>query len=423
MIAYEQMLFGFRDLTRIHGSALYKAAVPAMMSTIFLAVLDVGVDAPKPLVVDGQLAVMPLMGHPYAVGAIVVFFSFLLTFRLNFAYGRYMEGATAVHLMVSKWLDCAMTLASFHYQSNQFFNIKPPTYGEKSNNIRKTPIIAGAASAITEAGCRERSFELAYMHYMQSAQNLKEQEQRNSLGSRAKRIFTLGMSGRYKRTRSDPSMRTRHSNDRGKRIFLSEFEEQQQRYYDDQHQQDDQNSSNDGGEQKTTPSGGRRIPVPLRFQQNFVRAASKLSLVQPPTSPSTRDDTTSAASIGGSTTDPISLSEREAPATMTSITASTSAATSGTDTALSSLSERNTSIGGVAGSTGINVSSTLTTNNSSNKGSLMRKFNIPKPSLFLEQMAHLFSLLSAVSMASLRNDNPCAEVRLDDVGKFSFVGH
>jgi hypothetical protein len=38
--------------------------------------------------------------------------SLLITFRLNFAYGRYSEGATTVYGMISKFLDCAMILVS-----------------------------------------------------------------------------------------------------------------------------------------------------------------------------------------------------------------------------------------------------------------------------------------------------------------------
>lgn len=58
--------------------------------------------------------------------------SFLLTFRLNYSYGRYWEGATSVHQMLSKWMDCAMCLGAYHYQSEQFKDIAPPTLGTTS---------------------------------------------------------------------------------------------------------------------------------------------------------------------------------------------------------------------------------------------------------------------------------------------------
>jgi Bestrophin, RFP-TM, chloride channel len=46
-----------------------------------------------------------------------------------------MEAATAVHEMMSKWLDCAMCLGAFHYQSNQFDDIKPPAFGSLDSTV------------------------------------------------------------------------------------------------------------------------------------------------------------------------------------------------------------------------------------------------------------------------------------------------
>jgi len=66
--------------------------------------------------------------------------SFLLTFRLNYSYSRYWEGATAVHQMTSKWLDCAVCMSAFHYQSAQFDDIKPPTYGTLDRGVTKDQI-------------------------------------------------------------------------------------------------------------------------------------------------------------------------------------------------------------------------------------------------------------------------------------------
>ena len=82
----------------------------------------------------------------------------LITLRLNFAYSRYWEGATSVCVVISKWLDVGILLVrlqciilsifqliymlcahlrpslffdqgAFHYQSSQFDEIRPPTFG------------------------------------------------------------------------------------------------------------------------------------------------------------------------------------------------------------------------------------------------------------------------------------------------------
>lgn len=120
MIVYQSGMFGIWNLFRMHGSPVYKVALPTIGSTaflLFLAYVDTEFDRKR----DIQ--------HPYPLTAFIGFFSFLLTFRLNFAYQRYWEGATAVHHMLSKWLDVAMTLAAWHYQSHAYDDIKPPAFG------------------------------------------------------------------------------------------------------------------------------------------------------------------------------------------------------------------------------------------------------------------------------------------------------
>ena len=120
MIVYQSGIFGLRNLLRMNGSPVYKVAVPTSVSTIFLLFL-----ASVETTYDRQRDIK----HPYPLTAFIGFFSFLLTFRLNYAYQRYWEGATAVHQMLSKWLDVAMTLAAWHYQSHAYDDIKPPAFG------------------------------------------------------------------------------------------------------------------------------------------------------------------------------------------------------------------------------------------------------------------------------------------------------
>lgn len=145
MIIYEQNLFGLNNLGRVHGSAAYKVLLPTMLSTLIIFLfnwysLDDGRESRDDRIVQ----------HPYGVGAFISVFSFLLTFRLNYAYQRYWEGASAVHQMQSKWLDVGMTIAAFHYQSNRFDDIKPPTLG--GDDKEREPDIVG----------RVRNFESNY---------------------------------------------------------------------------------------------------------------------------------------------------------------------------------------------------------------------------------------------------------------------
>ena len=91
MIVYQSGMFGIWNLFRMHGSPVYKVALPTLGSTVFLLFLAY---------VDTEFDRQRDIQHPYPLTAFIGFFSFLLTFRLNFAYQRYWEGATAVHHML-----------------------------------------------------------------------------------------------------------------------------------------------------------------------------------------------------------------------------------------------------------------------------------------------------------------------------------
>merc|ERR1719329_319164 len=125
MIPYAGKLFNFDLLLRVHGSAVYKAIVPSAVSTaIYLLLYYFMADGSDLDMIDSRL-----LSHPYALAALVSAFTFMLTFRANFGYNRYWEGCTAIHHMHSKWLDMAMHLAAFHYQSAKYDHRKPPSYG------------------------------------------------------------------------------------------------------------------------------------------------------------------------------------------------------------------------------------------------------------------------------------------------------
>lgn len=100
MIVYQSGIFGLQNLLRMQGSPVYKVIVPTACSTGFLLLVAHG---PR-IDLHEERSVQ----HPYSLAAFIGFFSFLLTFRLNYSYQRYWEGATAVHHMLSKWVRQTM---------------------------------------------------------------------------------------------------------------------------------------------------------------------------------------------------------------------------------------------------------------------------------------------------------------------------
>lgn len=67
--------------------------------------------------------------HPYPMGALISALTFLLAFRANFSYNRYWESMTTVYQMHSKWLDVGMELAAFHLQAAVYQRRRPPAFG------------------------------------------------------------------------------------------------------------------------------------------------------------------------------------------------------------------------------------------------------------------------------------------------------
>ncbi len=114
----------FSTLFRINGSALYRAIFPSIFSTGILGVVHFTSDDPSSDFEERWFH------HPYPIACMMVAFTFLLTFKLNFSYNRYWEACTAIHQMHSKWLDVGMELAAFHLQSEKFAHLRPPAFGE-----------------------------------------------------------------------------------------------------------------------------------------------------------------------------------------------------------------------------------------------------------------------------------------------------
>mmetsp|Transcript_2684 Transcript_2684/g.4053 ORF Transcript_2684/g.4053 Transcript_2684/m.4053 type:complete len:467 (-) Transcript_2684:132-1532(-) len=120
MIKYTSGAYGIQALLRFHGSAAYKALLPSLFSVLVYVVLDM---------VTALNYDPDMVQHPYALGALIVAFTFLLSFKATFSYNRYWEAVTAVHQMHSKWLDVGMNLVSFHLQSD-IYKKKPPAFGQ-----------------------------------------------------------------------------------------------------------------------------------------------------------------------------------------------------------------------------------------------------------------------------------------------------
>lgn len=240
MIQYENSSFGFLNLLRIQGSPVYKVALPTCLSTGLLLFLDI---ARARNDYDD-----PVVKHSYAVGAFIGFFSILLTFRLNFAYSRYWEGATAIHQMISKWTDAAMILAAFHYQSESFKGVHPPSFASHPTatavDLQRRRVLSNTPSM---------SSTIDHVQFLQ-AQAEEEQKKR-----KPRSLF-----GR--RTRKENELQKRKSvlgNDinTGASVVVKFL---------------NRTSSQRGGDERS------RIPIPLRFQERFQQASASVREVPDP---------------------------------------------------------------------------------------------------------------------------------------------
>lgn len=126
MIIYHQGSRIYQTIFRVHGSALYKSFLPALLSTgILVAISFSSSDVPPHTQQDDRW-----FHHPYPIAALISAFTFLLTFKTSFSYNRYWEACTALHLMHSKWMDVGMEIAAWHLQSKRYEDIKPPCFGD-----------------------------------------------------------------------------------------------------------------------------------------------------------------------------------------------------------------------------------------------------------------------------------------------------
>mmetsp|Transcript_93530 Transcript_93530/g.270216 ORF Transcript_93530/g.270216 Transcript_93530/m.270216 type:complete len:719 (-) Transcript_93530:155-2311(-) len=118
MITYNRSAFGLNLIFQVHGSAVYRAVLPSLIAVGFFFLWHNYYEEKQDL------------GHPYAVGALIASASFLVVFRANQGYARYWEGCTAVHHMMSKWMDATTHAGVYHLQCDHYKDIKPPSYFE-----------------------------------------------------------------------------------------------------------------------------------------------------------------------------------------------------------------------------------------------------------------------------------------------------
>ena len=121
MIKYNSDVFGIQALFVWHGSAVFRGLLPASISTCLLVLCY---NYLSEIVTDEEFIM-----HPYVISVYILVLGYMLVFRLNYSYQRYWEAASQIHHMTSKWLDSAICLASFHYQSTQYDNQRPLTFG------------------------------------------------------------------------------------------------------------------------------------------------------------------------------------------------------------------------------------------------------------------------------------------------------
>ena len=121
MIPYNRSAYGLNLLFWIHGSAVYRSVVPSLISVGFFFLIRSNVGGINQAFGEN-------VGHPHTVGVLVASITFLLVFRANQGYSRYWEACGAVHQMMSKWMDATVHSGVFHLQCDHYKSIKPPSY-------------------------------------------------------------------------------------------------------------------------------------------------------------------------------------------------------------------------------------------------------------------------------------------------------
>ena len=80
MITYNKGAFGLNLIARVHGSAVYKACIPGIVSVGFYSLLLWAYDQAE--------SPDDYVDHPYVIGVLVTSVSFIIIFRANNSYQR-----------------------------------------------------------------------------------------------------------------------------------------------------------------------------------------------------------------------------------------------------------------------------------------------------------------------------------------------
>ena len=135
MIPYEGGLFNIHLLFRVHGSAVYKAVIPSLLSTILYLLIYFFYPRADEISIsdtDDQYA----FNDPYAIAVFIGIFIFLLTFRVNYSYNRFSEATDSVFSLQSTLINAGTLIASFHYQSSNYDDVRPVGFGATTRKIK-----------------------------------------------------------------------------------------------------------------------------------------------------------------------------------------------------------------------------------------------------------------------------------------------
>lgn len=160
MIKYTKGIFGLNLLLRVHGSAIYRAVLPATLGSAVFSGIAFGWDQ------DPKTELL----HPYAAGVLIGGITFLLIFRVTQSYGRYWEATGDVYKMQSKFMDAAIHISIYHMQLSQYNEIKPPSFSEHHylnkhrltrdrERVRSSRSSLGTAGKISARRAQKRSIE------------------------------------------------------------------------------------------------------------------------------------------------------------------------------------------------------------------------------------------------------------------------
>jgi len=138
MITYDRSAFGLKLIFQAHGSALYRSLLPSLLAValyfIYRHVFDRtgnnGNECERGKVTEdgGICEGWEEVRHPYAVGVLVTTSTFLIIFKLNQSYSRYWEACGHTHQFMSKCMDGTTHTSVFHMQCDHYKAMRPPSF-------------------------------------------------------------------------------------------------------------------------------------------------------------------------------------------------------------------------------------------------------------------------------------------------------